>query len=223
MGLSFNGSSEYLSMNAAASQVNNTLGAMYVWANIPASEYTGSGAKVLFEIGQSGSNNNSIGLRCGSGYVFAQYRSSDNNYNAGTGTTAPYEDTWSLFAAAWTSDTLYFYANGGLTSNPIGSPITATLDQVRAAADARAGASNYLQGELAGLRIYDRVPARNESETIYAIGGGDCIVAGLIGSWRCNELSPGTTVSSVPDLSIFKNNATATGSPSYVEDILKCI
>lgn len=220
MALSFNGTSQYLSMDSASSLINLSEGTMTVAAKIPAAMYTGSGAKGIVEIGRLFFSNSWIGLRCGGGFVYAQYRNFGTDYFAGTATTNPYHDTWTFFAVGWTTTNIYLVANTDLFSGTIGSAISLSFTQIRAASDAAGSASNFLQGELEDIRIYDRLIDFNESLTIYALNGSDMIINGLIGRWLCKESPPGGTLSSIPDLSINGNNATANNSPVYSDDIL---
>jgi hypothetical protein len=57
------------------------------------------------------------------------------------------------------------------------------------------GTSNPFEGELYDIRIYNRVLAAPEVQTIYNARGMDGIVAGLLHRWLMNEGQPGASLS----------------------------
>lgn len=113
------------------------------------------------------------------------------------------------------------YFNGVLDATAAGSNNTASSGTF--GIGTRNGLSSGMAGTMEDLRMYNRVLAVSEIETIYACKGSDNIVNGLVGHWLLNELAAGVTVSgtgSVKDLAGSGYNATPTGSPVYADSYL---
>ena len=85
----------------------------------------------------------------------------------------------------------------------------------------RVGRSDYFEGDLHDVRIYDRVLTPNEILTLYNSRGRDSIVHGLVHRWVFDEGADGSTFSGsgTGKDRVGKNDADAdTGPPTYIYD-----
>ncbi len=85
------------------------------------------------------------------------------------------------------------------------------------------GTSEFFQGALEDLRIYNRVLTQAEIETVHSCDGTDGILEGLLYWWPLNDGAPGTSspyptdiVSGVSSLSL-----RGTAAPTYAEGIIR--
>jgi hypothetical protein len=76
------------------------------------------------------------------------------------------------------------------------------------------GDSVYLEGDLADVRVYDRILSDSEAETIFASEGHDGIVDGLVHRWTMDDDNDGTFVSAIEDRSDAPNNGVNSGVAS---------
>ena len=100
-----------------------------------------------------------------------------------------------------------------------GSPPSDTLS-----IGVRTGTSDYYNGYLEDVRIYDRVLSANEMATIYGCKGLDGIVHGLLHRWLMNEGSMNVVASgagAIKDLAIGQLNMTPNNSPVFSGSQLK--
>lgn len=83
--------------------------------------------------------------------------------------------------------------------------------------------SEAFSGYLEDIRIYNRVLAANEIQSIYSIRGADYINNGLIGQWTCvgTKSSAASTLKNIGSTTNVNDAALSTGSPLFDSTYLK--
>jgi hypothetical protein len=132
------------------------------------------------------------------------------------GTFLPTTDAWHHVVWTWDGTTHSLYVDGVLDNTSTTAPQTATPTAVNIGR--WTGGSEYFEGTVDDIRVYDRALSSEEIETMYAALGVDGIVAGLVSRWTMKEGSPGSIASgagNVKDLAVNANNGEAFASPTY--------
>lgn len=119
-------------------------------------------------------------------------------------TSVPLDDQWNHIAvvASFANATGRFYINGALSNQSTYAVMTlgnTSNTNVRNAAIGAQenGASDFYNGEIEDIRLYERVLSDGEMSTIFANHGSDGIVSGLVLRFLCNELGVGQTVAQI--------------------------
>ncbi len=129
-------------------------------------------------------------------------------------------NTWTHIACVYNGSTIQVYINGQSSGsvNSTGSISTST-DALRIGhSKGTSNASNYFNGDIDDVRIYNRSLSATEIAALYNVGAQRVIVAnktGLVGYWSFNE----GTSTTAGDFSGSVNNGTLTGSnglPTWV-------
>lgn len=85
------------------------------------------------------------------------------------------------------------------------------------------GAAFVMQGDLADVRIYNRILSLPEIQTMHSCRGHDEVLDGLAGRWLLKEKAPGLTATgtaTVKDYSRYGNHGTPNDAPVYSVDPL---
>lgn len=181
MARDFNGSSQYLSnANALVTAVPFSMSA---WFN--ADSYTLSNG--IFVIGDTGTNNENMGLCCSStGHVRAFSRNLGNESAAQSSTTAS-TGTWAHAAGVWSAaNARAAYLNGGNkgTESTSRTPTAAALDNTWIARHVSNSLGLYFDGRVAEVALWN--VALDDSE-VAALGKGFCPLLirpqSLVGYW----------------------------------------
>jgi len=108
----------------------------------------------------------------------------------------------------------YYYngvSQGGNTAlNATGTVMSSTNSKSAAIGAGADAATNFTNGDLEDVRVYNRLLSEAEFMSIFSAMGKDGIVFGLQGRWHMRELGEGVSVTNVRDLS----NSGISGSPS---------
>jgi hypothetical protein len=156
------------------------------------------------------SNKISMSARAGDGIAEQSYITTTATLNAST--------WYHLYGLVNIStDSWYIYVNGisqALTLNAGTGTFTPTVTDNTTTTSNRLGASDtgvsqYLNGKLADLRLYNCALSQQEIDCIYACKGHDSVKYGLVNRWIMNEGVDGTTVTGT----ILDLNNSVNGTP----------
>jgi hypothetical protein len=219
MSLAF-ASGDVISLGSATSldDLFNGGATMMAWVN-PASSGGGSLGRVFDKTQYLFYSNNSSATNA---WTLQHLRSSTTGRWNMPANSVSY-NTWQHVVVAYdgssTANNAIFYKDGVSQTVTEDSTPAGTI-----AADAantlylgnRAAGDRQFDGRIVDARAYNRILTANEIATIYACRGHDGIVSGLVGRWKCDELSPGTTASgTLYDSSPSANHGTPSGAPTY--------
>jgi hypothetical protein len=124
------------------------------------------------------------------------------------------------------NSSLVFYENGvsvASSSPGWGGNTSNTAGQRTALGANDDGGSEYYDGRIQDLRMYNRALSAGEMGTIYAARGHDNLLYGLIHRWKLMELSPGTSASlanSIRDACIGERHGSPNNTPTYREALV---
>jgi hypothetical protein len=141
-----------------------------------------------------------------------------SNYRVVAGTTTLSINTTYHLCGTYDGTSLKVYVNGVLEKT--GNYSTGSTNSYNLNFGRRPAASNYLNGQLEDIRMYNRALSIDEINTVYYAKGTDNIVNGLILSLplSCGG-APGTTPGTQIDRTDTKLSISASGTLTWAENI----
>jgi hypothetical protein len=134
----------------------------------------------------------------------------------GSSATLQVETRYHIVCTYDSSNNAQIYINGSLDNSGSGNDGSPSSNNI--SIGVRTGSSNYYDGYVEDVRIYDRVLSAGEVETIYAVNGIDEIVYSLLHRWLLDEKAPNSEASgvgSIKDNGQNQLNMTPNNSPLY--------
>jgi len=196
-----------------------------VWINLSSLPGAGVGLSALARTSTAGDQNYGIYIDNGNStpatspsfaIIFGAVGGS--LYYAYAPTLAISTGTWYLVTGTWDGTTLTLYVNGAsvASSVPAGVPSSATGPGLYIGGDPCCS-TDYFPGTIDDARIYNRALSAAEVGQLY--GGSSCGPAApssnLVGWWKFDDASSGTTPTTAADSSGNGHTGTNNGSPTW--------
>ncbi len=183
--LSFNGSSQYVTIpdNSSLDQTGDLT--IEAWVNL--ANYTNTNEIVAKTVG-SGSTNTTYDLRTQAGTGDLQFLGYDSALRTVTSTVPVGTGGWHQVAVTKTGGTATLYIDGLVEGQGSVGTTTTNTSNLKLGARDDLNASNFLNGDIDEVRIYDRALSAAEISGDYAAG-----VAGLEFAQTMPNVNPGTS------------------------------
>ena len=221
--LTFNGTTQYVSVPDASSLDISGSWTVSTWVNLSALPTTGNGWSLVMKNGVNGVNNPAnYGLVIDNGYYgtsggapeWAAYFNDLLTHDIILNSTAPISTgVWYDLAAVWDSSTsnLYLYVNGALSATE-NTPFTPASPGGGGLSVGSDGASNYSSGSFDDSRVYRRALNAGEIAALYEAGNPTGAQPNsLIAWWKLDESSGTTALDSTGN----GNTGTLTNGPVW--------
>jgi len=175
---------------------------MMCWANC--NNFLAGESGMIFNIGDSNTTNAGFGIRT---------RGSNNDWRADFWNnfidfSVTSLNTWVHFALTYDGTTARVYTNGAADGSSVITLNTQDDYGLYISRWILGGGDEFFDGAIADVRVYSRELSIEEIQTIYEARGKDSVVDSLEGRWKLNDLSIGTSMSS-----LFVDSTETNGDP----------